>query len=182
MDPDKALLFYEKLYFHELENREKLTARLQLTLGLLTVLVGVFSYMATRYNSKAVVTTGVDDVFFLLSALALLLLSAGAWFFVKAFWGHDYHCLPIATTIENYRQTLGTTYKDFVDGDTLASGHYRDFLLKYFAECASSNADVNTVRAHFLHRSNGYILVAIPAVILAAIAFIFGGLGTSLAL
>lgn len=177
MDPDKALLFYEKLYFHELENREKLSARLQLSLGLLTLLAGVFAYMATRYNAKAVVAFGVDDAFFLLTALALILLGTGAWFFVKAFWGHDYHCLPTATTIEDYRKTLGITYRDFADGDALASDHYRDFLIKYFAECASSNAGVNGARADFLHRSNGCILVAIPFAVLAAMTFIFGGLG-----
>lgn len=37
MDNEKLLAFYEKLYYHEFDNREKLTARLQFSLGMLTI-------------------------------------------------------------------------------------------------------------------------------------------------
>jgi hypothetical protein len=57
MDTEQLLAFHEKLYYHELENRDKLPARLQLCLGMLTVFIGLMVYMIAHFDSSKLGST-----------------------------------------------------------------------------------------------------------------------------
>ena len=45
MNQDQLFLFYEKLYFQELDRREKLSARLNVPLAVMVATVGFLSFM-----------------------------------------------------------------------------------------------------------------------------------------
>lgn len=45
MNQEQLFAFYEKLYFQELERREKLSARLNVPLAILVAVIGFLSFM-----------------------------------------------------------------------------------------------------------------------------------------
>ena len=179
MDDDKALLFYEKLYFHELDSREKLTARLQLSLAILTALVAAFAYVLSRTTFQNQPGPFATAVFLVSLASSAVLLCAAAIFFVKALWGHSYECLPLANKIEEYRVLLAETYKDYSNGDRLSADYQKKFLVRYFAECASLNASVNERRYQLIHDCLSYTVYALPALVLLGLAFQLGGFAST---
>jgi hypothetical protein len=175
MDDDKALLFYEKLYFHELDSREKLTARLQLSLAILTALIALLAYVVSRASLKGDAGPLANAAFLVSMACGVVLLTTAASHFIKALWGHSYECLPLATEIEEYRALLTETYKEYADGERLSTEHQKKFLVRYFAECAAMNAAVNQKRYKLLHDSISYTVYSLPALILLSLAFTLGG-------
>lgn len=179
MDDDKALLFYEKLYFHELDSREKLTARLQLSLAILTALVAALAYVLSRTTFRSESGPFATAVFLVSLAGSAVLLCAAATFFIKALWGHSYECLPLANKIEDYRLLLTDTYKDYTDGDRLSADYHKKFLVRYFAECASLNASVNERRYQLLHDCVSYTVYSLPALVLLGLAFRLGGFAST---
>ncbi|PTU32249.1 hypothetical protein [Stenotrophobium rhamnosiphilum] len=176
MDDDKTLVFHEKLYFHELDCREKLIQRLQLTLAILTGIVGGWMYIFSRLNFSGPSQPFVWAIFLVCFACGSVLLAIACFKFVKALWGHSYDCLPVATEIENYRIQMYDTYKEFSDGPETAAGYFRKFLIQYFSECAAHNAKQNAERYDFLHESVSCIVYSIPFILIAAISFLLGGL------
>lgn len=180
MDDDKALLFYEKLYFHELDSREKLTGRLQLSLAILTAFVAAFAYVVSRTTFQSEPGSVAFAVFVASLASSAALLLAAAIFFIKALWGHSYECLPLATKIEEYRLLLTDTYKDYEDGELLSTDYHKRFLVRYFAECASLNASVNERRYKFLHYCVSYTVYSLPALVLLGLAFKLGGFASTI--
>src|SRR5690606_32632287 len=121
----------------------KLTARLQLSLAILTALVAALAYVVSRTSFQSGPGPFAVAVFLVSLASSTVLLCAAATFFIKALWGHSYECLPLANRIEEYRVLLADTYKDYTDGSRLSADYHKKFLVRYFAECASLNASVN---------------------------------------
>lgn len=179
MIEDRALALHEKLYFHELDSREKLTARLQLSAAILTAFVGGLVYILYRLGVNIHPTPFAHAVFVISYVAAVALIAGASWYFVRALWNHSYECLPMATELEKYRTLLGATYQGFPDGDATATSHWEAFLVRYFSECAATNAAVNSTRYECLHKSTSFIVFAIPAAVIATLAFIFGGLAAS---
>lgn len=179
MDDDKALLFYEKLYFHELDSREKLTARLRLLLAILTALLAAFAYVLSKTTFQSQAGPFASAVFLISLASSAVLLCVAATFFIKALWGHSYECLPLASKIEEYRLLLTETYKDYTNGDRLSADYQKKFLVRYFAECASLNASVNEKRYGLIHDCLSYTVCALPALVLLGLAFKLGGFAST---
>lgn len=175
MDDDKALLFYEKMYFHELESREKLTARLQLSLAMLTGLIAVISYVVSRANVEAHPGAFAGALLLVSIVCGVVLLATAVRDYIRALWGHSYECLPYATDIEAYRVLLGETYKGYTDGESLAHKHYKQFLIRYYSECAARNAAVNERRFNLLHECTSYMVYSLPALVALGLIFALGG-------
>jgi hypothetical protein len=176
MDDYKTLAFHEKLYFHEMDSREKLIARLQLALAILSGLVGVWTYIVSSLDFNGHPGPFTWAVFLVSFATGSGLVATACFKFVKALWGHSYECLPVATEIENYRIKLHETYQEFSDGDETAVDHYRKFLIKYFSECSTHNAKQNALRYKLLHETASFIVYSLPLIFFAALTFILGGL------
>ena len=181
MDQDKLLAFHEKQYFHELDCREKLTARLQLTLAMLTAIIAALAYIIVRTTFQSNPSPFASALFLVSMVSSVVLVGAAAIFFVRAVWGHQYECLPVATEIEKYRDLLVQTYKDYENGAGLSSDYYQKFLIRYFSECASSNAAVNRDRYDLLHDSMSNIVYSLPTLVVACLTFKAGGFAGPLA-
>jgi len=163
-------VLYEKLYFHELERIEKVSARLSLPF---TVMLAIIAFLAFMLNSE----TKPNDpgmatlCFWLLFSLASFALLAGAWFFRLAWFGHDDKLLPVARTIEDYYVELEETYKEFDGGEKLTQKHFDDFLFDYYAQFASENAINNDRRSYNIYRSIVALMFSVLLAFAAAIPF-----------
>jgi len=176
MDADKLLLFYEKLYFHEFETREKLVARLQLSLALLTAAGGVGIYIFSKVDLSYRPSTGILVLFWISYLLSIATITRSCHWFSKALWGHTYQCVPIATKIEDYRIELHGAYAHYEQGREISDRYFREFLSRYYRECASANAEINTDRQLYIHYSMRALVCSLPLLIVASITAIANGL------
>lgn len=74
--------FYEKLYFHKIEAREKLNARLQTSLTLIIALIGVLAFLLQNYGHRDF--SWAVGIFFFLICGAAVVLAGAIVYFVRA--------------------------------------------------------------------------------------------------
>lgn len=134
---------YEKLYFHELDRREKIGARLTLPFGAILATAGLLSFML---NVAARPSLGF--AFWLLFSGPVVALLIGAWFFRLAWFGHTDKLLPTADEIEKYHARLTTMYRDYDEGDALVKQYFDKFLFDYYVRDSSVNAINNDRRSY----------------------------------
>lgn len=171
MEDKERLKLYKQLYFHELDARDKLTTRLQLCLAVLTAFVGALGYIFVRLNWDA--SAPIEKwIFFVFYYLSVFFVCVSAWYFVRALWNHAYQFMPLAKEIEDYRSELHRTYKKYGEQDT--KFYFQKFLLKYFMECASFNAEVNECRSKKLHYSFSFIVYSIIPIVVSVVVFVIG--------
>ena len=98
---------YEKLYFHEIEVRERLGSRLQTPLAIIVSLIGVLAYLFQNFAQDHIAL----NVFMFLGLLGLstVALLVAVYFFIRSWYGHTYAFLPSADATEQYRKLLQRT-------------------------------------------------------------------------
>lgn len=164
MNNDEILKMYEKTYYHELDYRDKITARLQLPFVVFITLLSFLGYIlrSITYNFQS----WFLYVILILVIVDAVLISIGIYNFVRAFYGHEYEYMPNATSIETYRKKLKQTYKGFSKESELTKRYFNEFLTKYYSECSTTNATVNDLRSDLIHKANTYIVAVIIPLIL----------------
>lgn len=165
---------YEKLYFHEIEVREKLGGRLQTPMAIIVSLTGVLAYLLQNFDKDH---SGKSTVAFLvLLILSTVTLFAVVYFFVRSWYGNTYAFLPSAEATEQYRQLLESTYKQYKDGDTLSETHLNDYLCSKYITCSTQNTLCNDRRSLNIHKTNGTLILATILVALTFLVFFLGNL------
>jgi hypothetical protein len=117
MKPEQVFELYEKLYFHEVDAREKIAGRLQIPLAILLSINSIFDIFLkgadfTNYSEWFL-------AFFFLVAISLVFHVTSACYFIRSFYGHSYEFIPSAVSSEEYMQTLITSYSFYSDCDAL---------------------------------------------------------------
>ena len=169
--------FYEKLYFHEIEVREKLGGRLQTPMAIIVSLVGVLGFLilnSDRAHDRAYVTFFI--VFLVLSASALV---AASTFFVRSWFGYEYAFLPSSTDTEDYRKLLQKTYAEQADVEILVEQYTYGYICEKYISCATKNTQCNDQRSLYLHRTNGTLIIATVFVAISSMIFFLGDLDKS---
>ena len=168
---------YEKLYFHEIEMRDRLNGRLQISLILLLTLGGFLAFMLRRMFFTAFSLP--FTIFLILYLLATISAVLAIVFFIRSWQGHEYALLPSAERTEEYRRELIKAYGDFSDHENLIEKYMRQYLYKYYIECSSINTEKNDQKSYKLHLANKFIISSVILAIIAFIPFYFGGLDSS---
>lgn len=168
LDEEKRFEHYQKLYFHEMEFREKLHARVGLPLTITISLLGAIGVLWQLINS----TAGDFFVLKLFIVTTTFGVFLGAYFLWRSFCGHTYSGMPLAADSEKYRKLLDKTYEPYYDeGKKLSAGYFKDYIVEYLIQRSSANATTNECRAFQLHRANHILFCA--ATSLACIGVIF---------
>ncbi|WP_370243712.1 hypothetical protein [Marisediminitalea sp.] len=169
MKSEQVFQLYEKLYFHEVEAREKIQARLQLPLAILLSITSIYAIFlkGTSFTNESYWNLG----YLTLVAVSLSLHITSCWYFVKAFYGHDYEMIPDSMSSEKYRQQLSTTYANEENRDDLISQYFQLYLFNYYAECSSHNTRVNDERSRCIHWCNTFVVLNIFPLIFAFLIF-----------
>src|SRR5688500_12817897 len=125
---------YEKLYFLEIDARDKLHGRLQLSLTLLLVVGGVVLYFFQNadYERGSWTWVRLAFVFFFCSGIVMLVFAVG--FFIKAFYNHAYQFLPDSAETARYQARLEDTYRDYEGQQVLVSEALEKYLVNYYVE------------------------------------------------
>lgn len=174
MDKQNLFKLYEKLYFHEVEAREKISGRLQIPLAILLSFTSVFAHII---KGVSLGNHGLWDLIFGATFLvSLILFVVGLSYFIRSFYGHTYQFIPSAIETENYRQKLIKTYKEYEDCDSIADQYFDEYIFKYYNECSSVNTKVNDKRSEFLHKCNTYLILSALPLAIAFLIFILAGI------
>lgn len=167
MNQDQLFLLYEKLYFQELDRREKLSARLNLPLAVLVTVIGFLSFMLN--NAPRDIDTTGHFIFWAGFVAACAATGVGAWNFKASWFGHTDKLLPTANSTENYRQSLVEFYNEYEEKEALVETTLKAYLYDYYMRFSSENTTNNDARAYHLYLATYAITVA---VLLAFITFI----------
>lgn len=174
MSMNPLIDLYEKLYFHEIEVREKLGGRLQTPMAIVVSLIGVLTYLLQNFDKGRTSTSTVAFLF--LFAISIVTLVTAVYFFVRSWYGNTYAFLPSAAATEEYRQLLQKTYEKYKDGDSLAETYLNDYLCTKYIECATQNTQCNDLRSLHLHKTNGTLIASTVLIAVTFLVFFMGDL------
>ncbi len=174
MDKKDIFELYEKLYFHEVEAREKISSRLQIPLAILLSIISVYAHIIKGISLNNHCLWNV--VFGLTFLISIILFVTSMSYFIRSFYGHTYEFIPSAIETENYRQKLIETYKEYEDGESIAEKYFDEYIYKYYNECSSLNTKVNDKRSEFLHKCNTYLILSALPLVAAFLIFTLSGI------
>lgn len=157
MNEKDRYALYEKLYFHEIDSRERLNARLQTPLALIVSFIGALAFMLQNCAAKEISLLFI--LFWGFWGLCGLALLASVYFFVRSWYNNTYHFIPSAKNTEDYYKELLKTYESYDNGDKLVAQHFRDYLGRYFINCSSANTECNDRRSVYAHKTNTALIV-----------------------
>lgn len=187
MDKQSLYDLYEKTYFHEMEVREKLVARVQINFALVAAGYAIVSYMIRMLDFSQ------NSLVICLFSLAVVICLALSCFcishLVKAFWGNEYQGMPTALEIDNYRTSLiahrseidkyNSSYPEARQSEINVNEMVTDFVYNKFRDCSTHNTNVNDRRSTHIHQSFGWLLYSSIFFIIASLFFILGNLDVS---
>ena len=145
MNEESRFLFYERIYFYELERKEKLISRLNLPLTILVVLLSFFSYML---GNAPTTDDGYVGVFFwVFYFCALICLLRGAYYFWISWQLPDFDKgLPTLIAMEAYRADATAHFAIHGENTDDAETYFKSVILNYYIEGASVNTENNDQR------------------------------------
>lgn len=150
--------FYEKLYFHEIDGREKLNSRLQLPLAIIIGQMGFISYIAKKMEGYESSTNNAIIIFFII--LTIVFLGLAIYHFVRSWHNYVYSFLPTAYETEEYKNLLEETYKAYDASEELVNNALEDYIYKYYIKCSSINTLNNDERSINIHKTAKFLIIS----------------------
>lgn len=174
MEKKEIFQLYERLYFHEIDAREKLTSRLQIPLTIIFAFVGILAFFVQNYQHRGF--SGSAYLFFVLMFLAFLALLAATICFIGSWWNHAYSFLPSAQATEDYRRTLVSHYETYEDADRLTKEAFAEYLETYYISCSSTNTLCNDRRSLRAYYTSTWLIVTAVIAFFAFLVFLWRAL------
>jgi hypothetical protein len=176
---DQILSFYESAHQKELEYKETLMSRLQITAALLLTNGSAFIYMLRNldFNSGAIYI----HFFYLFAGLNFIAIVIACYFLARAFSSSEYKSLPTLQTINQYIVELNEYNKNIDEfnqtnnstEDTInVETKFSDYLKDTYVDCATFNAIANERRSSFSYRGVIATLSAFLPLFICSILFI----------
>jgi hypothetical protein len=152
MDKKELFQLYEKLYFHEIDAREKLNSRLQTPLTLIVSLIGALAFLVQNYAHRS---SSLLAIFFIIFAsMAASSLATAMYFFMRSWIGTEYFFLPSALESETYRQQLIQHYAPYETDGEWSSAAFTAYVMDYYVEYSSKiPKQTRFVRFAFIRRT-----------------------------
>lgn len=163
---------YEKMYFHEIDAREKINSRLQLPLALIISLIGVLGFFIQNFHHHQ--CSYFEIAFWVLFVASAFMLGRAIFFFSKAWINNSYFLLPTLRNTEDYRISLVDTYKEYDKGEEWIKNAFSQYLIDSYINHASNNADCNDRRSNNLNRTSSTLIITALTLLLTALFFYFG--------
>ena len=163
---------YEKMYYHELDRRDRISARLSTPLGAMVGTTGILAYLI---NGDTEIPDQVMRVLFwvILSGAAITLF-IGGWYFRRAWFGHTDRHIATAAAIDDYYIKLEAQCKDQIDSVGQVDTPFEKYLLDTYRRSATTNAINNDQRSTALYRAGSWLTTAMILSLLGTIPYYFG--------
>lgn len=174
MNRDDLFKFYEKLYFHEIEMREKLNDRIQIYLAIIAVLFSLIAFILKNVTKLEFAGTGFS--FIIILAVDIIFLFIAIYYFIRSWYNYEYAFLPSANDTEEYRNLLIETYKGYNQAESLVENTLKEYIYKYYAECSSTNTRNNDQRSLFFHKTATVLIFSFCYTVISIALFYLGDL------
>lgn len=187
MDKKSLFQLYRELYFHEMDVKEKLVARTQISFVIVVTAFTVISYMVRMldYTSNCFAVA----LFIVFVSISTLILIASLWFLIRSFSWRSYHGIPSPSKTDNYRIELiehrdaliayneenPDNQQDLYDIDEVMES----YLYENFKLCSTHNTEVNDGRSGYARDGFKWVLTALLPLAIASSIFIITDLDTS---
>lgn len=167
---------FERLYFHEIDGREKVVQRLQLPLVTFIALFGMLGHIIQNAQRTIIGNAGW---LWLLVALAAAFLLVAAVFFIISVIGHTYSFIPVPREWQDYRDQCQRLYEGEVDSDRLVAAAVTKGLVARYAECATINGHINEKKSFYVFMILRFLVAAAVFAVAAYAVFFFAELGST---
>ena len=163
---------FEKLYFHEIDARDKIESRLKLPFGILAVVIGSITYMI----DKKIIPTSDSLVlmFGILLASSMLSLVVSCYFFIRSWHGYTYQLIPTAKSIDNHIKATFELYTIESPGnaENWTMEELNDALLSYYRDFSTWNMENNDTKSKYLERTIHWLIISFLLTIASYFPFI----------
>lgn len=161
--------FYEKMYFHEVNERERLDDKFRILVVIVGVVFAIISYLFT-----AVVVEPVDTpaLFWLIYCISVISFVACINCYIKAWHSQQYSAFPLLTDIETYIAHVREHYGENYDERTTerwTEQAFEEYMRQSFIDHTSFNMRANDTKRYWLYYGNSFV---ISAFVFAIMAFI----------
>lgn len=170
MDFKERFDFAEKVFYYELERKEKLIARLSLPLAILVALLSFFSYMLDKAPATSAGSVGV--FFWIFYWCACICLAIGVWNFWRA-WNLRVFDKALSTLedLEAYRNSMLKLYETFDDCEEETNSQMSLLVYNQYVTGSTTNALNNDRRLVCLNTLSGFMAATILFALLSFIPF-----------
>lgn len=184
MKKEKTLDFYEKLYFSEIENKDKIHTRAQAEFGLIVITVTILTYLTknTSFDNYSILAS----IVFFLTTISFLFVLYSSLLLKDVIWGNEFRYCPAPLALHTHHQDLikyEEDYKDYCNNIGVAYNNDHnpeeklwDFIHQEIRECCSWNTDINEQRSSKLYESTKYLVWSWIPIIIAVIIFLVADL------
>lgn len=168
MDAKERFAFYEKVFYQELDRKEKLYARLNMPFAIIAAVLTFLSYMLSKAPTTEDGTTAIWFwIFYLCTCIVLFI---GSLYFRAAWALRDSdRGIPTLLDLETHRRNFSDNYQIYWDTPEEADAHFKNLLQNYFIEGATINTENNDKRGIYIRSLSNY---ATAAILLALLSFI----------
>jgi hypothetical protein len=176
MTQDQLHALYEKLYFNEIDSREKIHARLQLPLTLIVAILGALLFLVGRIEYTYDEWSLVKFVFALFLLGSIISLLVAIVYFAHALYNNEYYFLPDSKATMEYWKQCEEVFKEQPNSEALVQRAMSDYINQAYVEYGSFNTAVNDRRSEFIHRCHGVVVLTSGLLLSAFVIFNAGGL------
>ncbi len=169
---DELFTYFQYRYDTEFERSQSLVDRMNLGLGVLSVLGGLAAYLLSSFKFSP---------FYWRHLCFYIPLAIGAAFLLKSLWhfgsalarGWSYIHVPTALRLGQYVDEMKAA-NDATDPDTLASirGEFINIVAERYKECATVNWYLNIERQTQILRLYRWAMLSLLLLLLTSVAFL----------
>lgn len=170
MDERERFALYEKIYFHEMDRKEKLISRLNLPLAMIVAVVSFLSYMLDKAPTTE---DGYAGVFFWSSYFCTIVsLVVGSWYFWSSWQLRAFDKgLPTLLELEDYRGKAEAHFSVYGENEDDAETYFKSVILGYYIEGATTNTKNNDKRTGYLASLASYVTLTIVLAVFSFLPF-----------
>ena len=172
MKKSELVKLYERLYFHELDRRDKISARQATPLGALVGLVAIIAFLLN--NRPSFTSQFLAASFWILFVATIGCLLVGAWHFRCSWLQHGERHVATAAEIDQYFNDLEKHHATEPDVASLVDRDFSQFLLDTYRRSATTNAENNDARSNSLHKAGTWLTIAVCVALISTIPYYLG--------
>jgi hypothetical protein len=187
--------FVKQLYFRELDGRFQQDSRINIYIGLLSVIGGIVAVLFQRVWPGIVQIKNIQqqnlgfssapleqvwnsqNIFivlcFIICIAAVFACVAAVIFLFRAVIGHHYELLSPTTNLLQHFNVLSEYYTQYPNPDITPQKDFQTVLTQKMAEATTRNVKINTIRSARYYRVSQCLAWAISLIFLAGILLAF---------
>ncbi len=167
--------FYKEHYFYEAERRHKMTSALNIPIAIITALAGASMVIAqdVKVPFRFIELCQIGLLF-----TSVIAISLAIYYLIRSYFNYSYGYIATTEQLRQYYHKLSDYYQGTnTQSNQSAKTDFEEFVNCEYAKYAHQNALNNDQKAYFIHRANGFIIIALIVVFIASLPYVIRTIG-----